>query len=88
MLKEAAEEVGPAIGHVRGRGLMWGVELVKDDEQPDGELAARVITHALRCGVIVLAGGPAGNVLSLSPPLVITREQLEFGVDALAESLA
>ncbi|MBV8366226.1 MAG: aspartate aminotransferase family protein [Candidatus Eremiobacteraeota bacterium] len=88
MLKEAAEEVGPAIGHVRGRGLMWGVELVKDDEQPDGDSAARVVTHALRCGVVVLAGGPASNVLSLSPPLVITREQLEFGVDAIMDALA
>ncbi|MBV8222474.1 MAG: aspartate aminotransferase family protein [Candidatus Eremiobacteraeota bacterium] len=87
-LKETAEEVGPAIGQVRGCGLMWGVELVKDDEAPDTELAARTIIHALRRGVVVLAGGPANNVLSLSPPLVITREQIDFGVETIADALA
>lgn len=87
-LHDLSGKVGPAVGDVRGCGLMWGVELVKDDGSPDPDRASAVITGALRRGVIVLAGGPGNNVLSLSPPLVITLEQLEFGVRTIGEALA
>jgi len=88
LLKAAAKQVGPVIGDVRGCGLMWGVELVKDQREPDAQRASRAVTGALRRGTVVLAGGPANNVLSLSPPLVITREQLAFGVETIVEALA
>jgi 4-aminobutyrate aminotransferase len=87
LLERLAQQVGPAIGDIRGCGLMWGVELVTSDHIADPELAGRVITGALRRGVIVLAGGPENNVLSLTPPLVITDEQLEVGIDSLADAL-
>ena len=67
---------------------MWGIELVHADGSPDRARAAAAVTGALRRGVIVLAGGPESNVLALSPPLVISREQLEFGIDVLAAALA
>jgi len=88
LLKAAAKQVGPVIGDVRGCGLMWGVELVKDQREPDAQRASRTVAGALRRGTVVLAGGPANNVLSLSPPLVITREQLAFGVETIVEALA
>ncbi|HME82911.1 MAG TPA: aspartate aminotransferase family protein [Candidatus Eremiobacteraceae bacterium] len=88
LLKAAAQKVGPGIGDVRGCGLMWGIELVKDQREPDASRASSAVTQALRRGVVVLAGGPENNVLSLSPPLVITREQLAFGVETIGEALA
>jgi 4-aminobutyrate aminotransferase-like enzyme len=88
MLKALAEKVGPCVGDVRGCGLMWGIELVGDDGAPDQARASKTVTEALRRGVVVLAGGPGNNVLSLSPPLVIATEQLAFGVEKIGESLA
>jgi 4-aminobutyrate aminotransferase-like enzyme len=46
-----------------------------------------VVAEALRRGVLLLGGGIYGNVLSLSPPFVITAEQLEFALEALKDSL-
>jgi 4-aminobutyrate aminotransferase-like enzyme len=66
---------------VRGRGLMWGIELA------DGATAERVVKDALSAGVILLQAGPQGNVLSITPPLVITQQQLFRAIDILAECL-
>ncbi len=66
---------------VRGRGLMWGLELA------DGSVAERAVKDALRAGVILLQAGPQGNVLSITPPLVITQRQLFRAVDILSEIL-
>jgi len=64
------------VGEVRGKGLMIGVELVKDGESkephPDG--AARAMEEARERGLLVGKGGLYGNVLRISPPLVITEE--------------
>ncbi|HKK27968.1 MAG TPA: aspartate aminotransferase family protein [Gemmatimonadota bacterium] len=83
----AAHEV---VGEVRGRGLMVGIDLVRDPEtrEPAPELARRVVTGALREGWILLAGGPAGNVLSLTPPLTIEEDLLERSVGILDGLLA
>jgi 4-aminobutyrate aminotransferase-like enzyme len=85
------ERVGadPRIGDVRGLGLMIGIDLVRDREsrEPDPGLAARVVAAALRRGWILLAGGPAGNVLSLSPPLTIPRDLLDRATRMLADVL-
>jgi 4-aminobutyrate aminotransferase len=80
----------PSIGHVRGRGMLWGLELVSDrnDRRPDRERAARVTASALRRGLILLADGKDDNVLSLTPPLTIGDEQIEFSLEALEDCLA
>lgn len=79
-----------AVGEVRGRGLMIGLDLVKADEgrKPDPVLARRVITEALGRGWILLAGGPEGNVISLSPPLTISRDLTSRAAAMLDEVLA
>jgi 4-aminobutyrate aminotransferase len=66
----------PAVGEVRGRGLMIGVELVadRDSRQPDNALAERVYYRCLEKGLSFKIS--AGNVLTLSPPLVIARAEL------------
>ncbi|HET9097901.1 MAG TPA: aspartate aminotransferase family protein [Candidatus Baltobacteraceae bacterium] len=63
---------------VRGRGLMWGIEFA------DAATAASIVKNALKAGVILLQAGPQGNVISLTPPLVITQQQLFRAVDIIA----
>lgn len=66
---------------VRGRGLMWGIEFT------DAPAAERVVKTALKAGVILLQAGPLGNVISITPPLVITQPQLFRAVDIIAECI-
>lgn len=71
----------PTVREVRGRGLLWGVELRQQ------ETAKTWAREALHRGVIALAGGPEGRVLQIVPPLVITREQLSESLRILDETL-
>ncbi|MCL7982826.1 MAG: aminotransferase class III-fold pyridoxal phosphate-dependent enzyme, partial [marine benthic group bacterium] len=77
------------IGEIRGRGLMIGIDLVLDrgSTDPDPTLAERLTLSALRQGWILLPGGPHGNVISLSPPLTISRDLLRLAVRMLDETL-
>jgi diaminobutyrate-2-oxoglutarate transaminase len=84
----AAEDLG-AVGEVRGRGLMIGVELVREREsrEPWPELAAAVRRACCEKGLIIELGGHFGNVARFLPPLVITRELLTRGIEIFAEAL-
>lgn len=66
---------------VRGRGLLWGVEL------RSAEIAKRWTAAALARGIILLAGGPEGRVAQIVPPLTIPEEVLERALDILEETL-
>src|SRR5882724_6612087 len=68
----------PRVREVRGRGLMWGLELA--------EPAAPIVAAARERGLLVVTAGP--QVIRLLPPLVITVEELERGVAILEEILA
>jgi 4-aminobutyrate aminotransferase-like enzyme len=89
LLARLREQIGghAKVGEVRGLGMMIGVELVRDrtTREPGPELAGRVVVEALRRGVLLLGGGIHGNVLSLSPPYVITEEQSEFAIGVIRE---
>jgi 4-aminobutyrate aminotransferase / (S)-3-amino-2-methylpropionate transaminase / 5-aminovalerate transaminase len=67
---------------VRGLGLMIGVEL------EDGALGLRVAGRMLRRGFVVTSGGRAGEVVVMTPPLVIGEALLSAAALALAESIA
>jgi len=73
---------------VRGRGLMLGVEFVKDrrSKEPWKEGVARIQMECYRRGLLVWKAGHFGNVLRLLPPLVTTKEQVEKGADILADA--
>lgn len=79
----------PSVGEIRGRGLMLGLDLIRDrvSRRPDADTAGRVVLAALRRGWIVLTSGPDGNVVSLSPPLTVSEELLERSVSMLDEAL-
>ena len=72
---------------VRGSGLFVGVEVTDEGGAPNPALAGRLITALLRAGVILLAGGPDRNVLSFTPPLVITPEELDWSLATLRSVL-
>ena len=77
-----------AIGDVRGRGLLLGIELVKSREtkEPDAELAETVLYRALDQGLSFKT--TMGNVLTLTPPLTITVEEMTRALDILEEAIA
>jgi 4-aminobutyrate aminotransferase/(S)-3-amino-2-methylpropionate transaminase len=77
------------IGDVRGRGAMIAVELVKSGTaEPDPDLTKALCAKAASQGVLVLSCGTFGNILRFLPPLSISDELLNEGLDILAESLA
>jgi 4-aminobutyrate aminotransferase-like enzyme/Ser/Thr protein kinase RdoA (MazF antagonist) len=77
-----------AIGDVRGRGLMAGVELVRPaDGSPAPDLAQRVKDEMRERGVLIGTTGREGNVLKIRPPLCIAAEEGELIVGRLDEAL-
>ena len=65
------------------------MEMVRDrgSRAPAPELTGRVVVEGLRRGVLLLGGGIHGNVLSFSPPFVITDEQVELALGVVGEIL-
>jgi 4-aminobutyrate aminotransferase len=85
---EALAEKRRLIGDVRGRGLMIGVELVRDRQTKERALAERnaVVTAAFNRGLLILGAGR--NSVRFSPPLVLTRDQADTAVRIFDEALA
>lgn len=75
----------PVVGDVRGRGLMIGVEIVRDqrtkEKAPD--LRNKIVDLAFHKGLLILGAGE--NTLRLSPPLLIDEEQANFAVSTLEQ---
>jgi 4-aminobutyrate aminotransferase-like enzyme/Ser/Thr protein kinase RdoA (MazF antagonist) len=80
----------PLIGDVRGRGLMIGVELVRDrsTREPARSEAAVVVNGMRERGVLIGATGPAENVLKIRPPLVFDADQADLLVETLDSALS
>jgi 4-aminobutyrate aminotransferase-like enzyme len=80
------------VGDVRGRGLMQGVELVRDekarDRTPNVEAAIRLMEETKKRGLLIGRGGLYGNVLRIAPSLVIAKSDIEEALRILDESLA
>lgn len=77
------------IGDVRGLGAMIGLEFVKDrtTKEPYGEFVTHVIDYCFKHGVIFLNAGLFGNVIRFLPPLVMTQDQLEYGLKVLEDAI-
>jgi len=79
----------PTIGDVRGLGLMIGIELVKPGTiEPDPEAFAFLSKHARENRLLILECGPYGNVIRFIPPLCVTEDELNTGIDALEAAIA
>ncbi len=85
----------PVMGHVRGLGLMLGIEIVKPNEAPDkmgcypadGQLSALLQKKCFENGLILERGGRHGCVLRLLPSLLISDAELEVFLDKFEHAL-
>jgi diaminobutyrate-2-oxoglutarate transaminase len=85
----------PVIGHIRGLGLMIGIEIVKPHEAQDhmgcypadGELSALLQKECFKAGLILERGGRNGCVLRLLPSLLISNAELEIFLDKFETAL-
>jgi len=68
-----------AVREIRGRGMMWGMEL----DRPAGGLLASLLAE----GLLFLADGPQGNVLSFTPPFLISEGELDHALTVIRRLL-
>jgi 4-aminobutyrate aminotransferase len=77
------------IGDVRGMGLMIGIGLVEPGtNRPDAEAYLHIKKHALQRGMLILNCGPDLNIIRFIPPLNVSLEDLDLGIDIIDEALA
>ncbi len=79
----------PLIGDVRGKGLFYGLEFVRDrnELEPAREEAGRVRDQLRANGVLVGTAGPLGNIIKIRPPLVFAREHADLLLQQLRLAL-
>ncbi|MHA2408060.1 MAG: aspartate aminotransferase family protein [Candidatus Ranarchaeia archaeon] len=77
------QDTHPVIGDVRGKGLFIGVELVKDQntKEPAKELKSTLIAEGFKNGLLLLGAG--ASTLRICPPLIITEENVDQGMEIL-----
>jgi len=86
-LREAAAGLACA-GEVRGRGLMFAVDLVDPaTKKPSPPLAGKVLEAARERGLLIGKGGLSGNTLRMAPPLTISQAEAREGLGLLVDSL-
>lgn len=78
------------IGDVRGKGLVCGIEFVKDrkTKEPAADLAKNIVLKCVERGLMVGKLGIHGNVIRVAPPLVITRQLIDQSVSILEKVLS
>jgi 4-aminobutyrate aminotransferase len=82
-----ADEV-PEIVEVRGKGLMLGVEFADpSDLTPDTALTGAVMEAAKAEGLLIGKGGLHGNTLRIAPPLTLTEEEADEGLEKLKNAI-
>lgn len=85
-LRELGKE-SAIIGDVRGKGLMLGIEFVrnKNTKEPAADIAEKVRRGCHKRGLLIEIGGHYGNVARFLPPLVLTQELANKGLEIFAE---
>ncbi len=90
-LREGLEDLQkkyPAIGDVRGMGLMQACEFVKENKVPDSALVVKLFEEMKKQGVLIGKGGLYGNVIRISPPLNVTKSEVDDFIKAMDVALA
>ena len=78
-------DASPYVGDVRGRGLVYGIELVEDKKtkEPAPRLTAKLIDLCAQKGLLIGSVGVYGNVIRVAPPLVINEDQANESIDIM-----
>jgi 4-aminobutyrate aminotransferase-like enzyme len=82
------QEKYPFMGDVRGKGLMIGIETVREGKVPAPDLATAFLDAARLEGVLVGKGGLYGNVLRVTPPMTITADEVAEALEKLGKACA
>jgi 4-aminobutyrate aminotransferase len=76
------------VGAVRGKGLMFAVDLVDPaTKQPSPPLASRMLEATKERGLLIGKGGLVGNTLRMAPPLTLTEAEAKEGLSILVDAL-
>ena len=86
---EEMKERHPTLGDVRGEGLLLGLEFVKDrkSKKPARTETAKIVYRAWELGLLTVFVGTEGNVVELTPPMVITDQELDLGAAILERAI-
>lgn len=78
------------IGDVRGKGMVFGIEIVKNKEtkEPAPDLTKDIVLKCVEKGLMVGKLGLYGNVIRVAPPLIITPDQIDLSVSILEKAIA
>ena len=74
---EDLQQKYPAIGDVRGMGLMQALEFVGENKTPDATIVARLMEETKKDGVLIGKGGLHGNVARIAPALNISKSEVD-----------
>jgi 4-aminobutyrate aminotransferase len=86
-LREAAAQLG-IVGEVRGKGLMFAIDLVDGDtKKPSPALAAKMLEATKERGLLVGKGGLHGSTLRMAPPLTLTEADAKEGLGIIIDAL-
>ncbi len=78
----------PAIGEVRGKGLMIGIEFVTPGtKNPDANISARVMEETKKRGLLVGKGGLYSNAIRIAPPLSLTKAEAMEGLQIMSNAI-
>jgi 4-aminobutyrate aminotransferase len=89
IMKRLQAMKSPLIGEVRGKGLMIGVELVKDKQKTPAVAETKEVRRLCReAGVLVGAGGTFANVIRIQPPLMLTAAEADRICDVVGDAVA
>jgi 4-aminobutyrate aminotransferase len=77
----------PAIGDVRGLGLMVGVEFSRPDGSPDSERVKAILDHCQADRLLLLNCGTYSNVIRWIPPLIVNEDQIRQGLEIFGQAL-
>jgi 4-aminobutyrate aminotransferase-like enzyme len=85
-LQDLAHEL-PLLGDIRGAGLFIGVEIQAEADSPaiDTRIASQVVNAMRERGVLISATGPTGRVLKIRPPLVFSKENVDYFMDRFSD---
>jgi 4-aminobutyrate aminotransferase-like enzyme len=88
-LRKIAKAHAAVVGHVTGKGLVAGVQMIREGtKEPDADLAFQVVERCLHKGLLFFAPvGSWGQTVKIAPPLTIGREAIEDGLSVLSESV-
>jgi 4-aminobutyrate aminotransferase-like enzyme len=77
----------PCMGDIRGKGLMIGIEIVRDNRDPDPETVLKIFEMTKKKRLLIGKGGLFGNVLRITPPLNINNTDVDEAVVVIDEVL-